>query len=98
MAMTAALIALGGCSVGRPATDATGEEIFTQLCVRCHGADLQGVVGPALGPGSELAGETDDFIAFTIIHGRGRMPSFASTLSEDQVDRVVAYIREVQRG
>lgn len=98
MAMTAALIALAGCSTARPAADATGEEIYTQLCVRCHGADLQGVIGPPLGPGSDVAEETDEYIEFTIIHGRGRMPSFSSTLDEDQLGRLVAHIRGVQQG
>jgi mono/diheme cytochrome c family protein len=98
MAMAAALVALGGCALGRPAADATGEEIYGQLCARCHGASLGGVIGPDLGPGSEVADETDDFIEFTIIHGRGRMPSFSSTLDGAQIDRLVAYIREVQRG
>lgn len=98
MAMTAALIALGGCSLGKPPVDATGEEIYNQLCARCHGADLEGVVGPALGPGSDVAGEPDDFIEFTVVHGRGRMPSFASTLDEAQIRRLVTYIREVQQG
>lgn len=96
MAATVALIALGGCTVGRPAPDATGEEIYAQLCVRCHGADLEGLIGPALGPGSDLVGETDEYLDFTIVHGRGRMPSFSSTLDQAQIDRLVSYIREVQ--
>lgn len=98
MATAAALIALGACSLGRPAEDATGEEIFAQLCSRCHGADLQGGIGPSLGPGSAVADATDEFIEFTVVHGRGRMPSFSSTLDQDQLDRLVAYIREVEQG
>jgi mono/diheme cytochrome c family protein len=98
MAMAAVFVALGGCALGRPAADATGEEIYDQLCARCHGANLEGVIGPALGPGSEVAEEADDFIEFTIIHGRGRMPSFSSTLGGAQIDRLVVYIRGVQRG
>jgi dihydro-heme d1 dehydrogenase len=89
-------IALVGCSVGRPAEDATGEEIYAQLCSRCHGADLSGAIGPSLGPGSLTAAETDEFLEFTIVHGRGRMPSFESSLDETQMDRLIAYIREVQ--
>ena len=51
-------VALGACS-GRPADDASGEEVYAQLCARCHGDDLSGGVGPALGPGSDLADEPD---------------------------------------
>lgn len=90
-------IAATGCSLGGAPEDATGEEIYVELCARCHGADMEGGVFPALGPGSSAADETDEYIEFTIVNGRGRMPSFPS-LRGQQVDRLVAYIREVQAG
>lgn len=96
--LAAALVvsmALTACSLGGPAEDATGEEIYSELCARCHRADLSGGVGPPLGPGSNASSETDEYIEFTIVNGRGRMPSFPS-LSGQQVDRLVAYVREVQ--
>lgn len=89
------VLALAACT-GRPAPDATGVEIYQQLCVRCHGADLGGAIGPALGPGSEIEAESDEFIRQTIHNGRGRMPSFARTLTDEQIDRVISYLREVQ--
>lgn len=92
------LVVVAGCSIGRPAEDATGEEIFSQVCSRCHSEDLSGAIGPPLGPGSNTATESDEFIVFTIHNGRGRMPSFSSVLSDAQVDRVVAYLRKVQFG
>lgn len=88
-------VSIAGC-VGRPADDATGEEIYLQLCSNCHGDQLQGAVGPALGPGSNAAEQPDDFLTVTITQGRGRMPSFESSLTEDQVERLVGYLREVQ--
>lgn len=91
----ALLVALTACSFGGPAEDAGGEEIYAELCARCHGADLGGGVGPALGPGSNSSSETDEYLEFTILNGRGRMPSFPS-LSQQQVDRLVAYMREVE--
>jgi len=94
--IVAVAVLLGACSLGRPADDATGEEIYSQLCARCHGADLGGGIGPAIGEGSPSAEETNDFLEFTIVNGRGRMPSFSTTLDDDQVDRLVAYIREEQ--
>ena len=90
-----AMALLTGCSLGGPADDATGEDIYAQLCARCHGADLDGGVGPALGPGSAAASEDDEYIEFTISEGRGRMPSFES-LQADQLDRLVDYVRGVQ--
>jgi mono/diheme cytochrome c family protein len=95
VAIAVSLVGLAGCT-GRPAPDATGVEIYQQLCVRCHGEDLGGRIGPALGPGSEIELESYDFIRQTIHDGRGRMPSFAQTLSDEQIDRVIDYLREVQ--
>lgn len=93
-----AVLATTSCTVGRPADDATGEEIYGQLCARCHGPELGGGVGPPIGPGSALVSETDEYILFTVVNGRGRMPSFSSSLDEAQLDRLVSYIREAQRG
>lgn len=75
---------------------AGGEVIYGQMCARCHSADLSGGVGPAIGPESNSASQPDEFLTLTITRGRGRMPSFQSTLSEEQIARLVAYIRERQ--
>ncbi|MGA8039669.1 MAG: cytochrome c, partial [Acidimicrobiia bacterium] len=72
--------------VGRPADDATGQEIYLQLCSNCHGDDLGGALGPGLGAGTDAAREPDEFLRITITDGRGRMPSFKSSLSDAQVE------------
>jgi len=92
------LLLVTACSVARPADDATGEEIYQQLCSNCHDDDLSGGLGPALGPESNSAGQPDEFLEITIIHGRGRMPSFSSSLSDAQLKRLIGHIREVQAG
>jgi mono/diheme cytochrome c family protein len=89
---------LVACSISEPPEDATGEEIYRSLCSNCHGDDLSGGVGPALGPGSFSSTQPDEFLVITIEHGRGSMPSFSSTLDDEQVLRLVAYLREVQEG
>ncbi|MEX0796098.1 MAG: cytochrome c [Acidimicrobiia bacterium] len=89
------LVVAAGCT-GRPAADATGEEIYLQLCSNCHGDDLGGGVGPALGSGSPAAEHPDTFLEASIVDGRGRMPSFRSSLDDDQLGRLIRYIREVQ--
>lgn len=91
----AAALALVGCDFGAPPEDATGSEIYAQLCARCHDADLSGGVGPALGPGSVAAQEGRDYMEFTIRNGRGRMPSFSS-LSDEQMSRLLEYLLEEQ--
>ena len=89
------LLALTACT-GPPRADATGQEIYEQVCSNCHGADLSGGIGPAIGPGSNAAAQDDEFLLLTITRGRGRMPSFDTTLSDDQIARVVDYLRTVQ--
>jgi mono/diheme cytochrome c family protein len=53
-------------------------------------------VGPALGAGSHAAEQPDGYLLTTITRGRGAMPSFSRTLSETQIEAVVAYLREQQ--
>jgi mono/diheme cytochrome c family protein len=82
--------------VGRPPEDATGEEIYLQLCANCHGDSLEGGIGPSLAAGSDAANPPDEFLRVSITDGRGRMPSFQSSLSDDQVGRLISFIREEQ--
>lgn len=89
-------LVVSACSIGRVADDAAGDEIYRQLCAGCHGADLNGGIGPPLGPGSNAAGRPREFLEFTVIHGRGRMPSFSSSLNDEQLERLVSYLREEQ--
>ncbi len=84
-----------GCATDLP-PDATGEDIYQALCTRCHGADLSGGIGPALGPGSQLVDRPDAYLIQTITVGLGRMPAFRNTLSEEQIVRVGDYLREQQ--
>ncbi|MGH3649319.1 MAG: c-type cytochrome [Acidimicrobiia bacterium] len=94
--LLAVALMVTACSVTKPAEDATGEELYANLCENCHSADLSGRIGPDIGPGSPSATEPDEFLEFTIMNGRGRMPSFSSSLDETQLERLVGYIREVQ--
>lgn len=91
------LSVLVAACAARPDPDAGGEEIFELMCARCHGVELDGRVGPPLGPGSEAATASDEFLRLTVTRGRGRMPSFAGSLTPEQIERVIAYIRQRQR-
>lgn len=91
----AVLLALMAC-VGPPSIDASGEEVYEQVCARCHGSDLNGGIGPALGVGSNSASQDDEFLRLTIAAGRGRMPSFRNTLTSEQIERVIEFLRSKQ--
>jgi mono/diheme cytochrome c family protein len=80
----------GGRMGGGPvAATATGAEIYQAKC-RCHGPDGKGGRAPVLTGG---AGKSDDEL-FKIIHdGKGKMPAFASQLSDDQIKKVAAEVK-----
>jgi mono/diheme cytochrome c family protein len=77
-------------------TDLSGSELFNMACSYCHGIDLEGGIGPALGPGSDASFEPDEFLEERIRNGIDEMPSFGGVFTDDQIDEIIAYIREVQ--
>lgn len=91
-------IALSAGACGEPlAADAPGDAIFAAICARCHGGSLEGAIGPQLG-GSDAPSvdQPESYFIQTVTRGQGRMPSFGTTLSEDQIQRVVDFILEQQ--
>lgn len=97
LAPALALVVLAACIPDIP-DDASPEVVYEMVCARCHGGDLEGGLGPPLGKGSPSADLPDDFIRMAITDGRGRMPSFVSTLTPQQIEDLVGYIRETQGG
>lgn len=94
--LTAVALLMAACAKPPP-LDASGLEIYEQVCSNCHGQDLSGAIGPDIGPDSNAASQDDAFLRLTITRGRGSMPSFGSTLAEEQIDRVIDYLRSRQR-
>ena len=88
---------LAGCGAGLD-DNATGEEIYNARCSSCHRKDLSGGIGPALGPGSEAVDRPREYYEITINAGKGRMPSFGSSLTDEQVARVIEYVISIQSG
>lgn len=86
---------LASCGAGLE-ENASGEEIFNARCGSCHRKDLTGGIGPALGPGSEAVDRPLEYYEITINTGKGSMPSFKSSLSVDQIQRVIDYVISVQ--
>ncbi|MBT8201749.1 MAG: cytochrome c [Acidimicrobiia bacterium] len=85
------LLALAGCA--ESSTD--GATVYSSQCSACHGATLQGGVGPALDASSPTATVDDDAIRTVIRNGASGMPANTS-LSDQQVDAVIEHIRQVQ--
>ncbi len=95
--LASTLAGCGGVVIG-DTEGLSGEELIDQVCSRCHGSDLGGGIGPALGPGSNAATNlTDEQIAGVLEVGPGAMPSFKQ-LSDEQVAGVIASLRQFQIG
>ncbi len=67
-------------------------------CSRCHGIDLEGIedTGPALGARSDAVEDSDSRLANRIREGKDEMPRFGSVLTDEQIDLIVSYLRDVQ--
>ncbi len=70
--------------------EAKPEEIVKQTCTTCHGANLEGSVGPNLQKvGSKYS---QDEIKGILMNGKGNMP--AGLVSGDGAAKVAAYLAE----
>lgn len=74
-------LAAAGCGAGE---QVDGAAVFERRCASCHGLEGQGGMGPP------LHGQATVDIVREGRPDRG-MPPFGETLSEEQIDAVVAY-------
>ena len=72
---------------------ATGQALYGDACVGCHGIQGQGQVGPTL----HGLGDPDEKIARNIVNGfPPRMPAFKGQYSAVQLKALVAYIQSLK--
>ena len=77
-----------------PAAIAAGDSIYHANCVACHGASLQGGIGPNLVDSTWIHGDKPEEIVATITHGvpaKG-MPTWGPILGNEKIGEVAAYI------
>lgn len=81
---------------GADAALVEGRDLWRANCSRCHGGAGGGGAGPSL-KGPWTSGRQPDYAAMvaTVTEGRGAMPRFGNSLSEDEVEAVVRYVREI---
>jgi mono/diheme cytochrome c family protein len=67
-----------------------GEKIYRNHCMVCHGAHLEGGLGPVL----EHVGsfQSKEQIHFIITNGRGTMPPFANYLDEGSIQILAEWL------
>jgi mono/diheme cytochrome c family protein len=100
---TAVLLALFLIQSQTPAMVASTEDgagLFKAKCVACHGADASGntPMGKNLKirdlRSAEVQGQSDAQLVKTITDGKGKMPAYGKSLSQEQIHQLVAFIRE----
>jgi cytochrome c oxidase cbb3-type subunit 3 len=75
-----------------------GRKLFLWYnCYGCHGGHAGGGMGPSLRDQTWLYGDRDDQIFDSIAQGRGKgMPTWGTRVPEDQIWKLVAYIKTLQ--
>ena len=75
---------------------AAGKEVFlgTAGCASCHTLADAGATG-AIGPNLDATKPPSELVVERVTNGQGGMPSFADTLSEEQIQDVAAYVSSV---
>ena len=76
---------------------AAGKEVFTANCGSCHTLADAGTTG-TIGPNLDESQPPVELAVDRVTNGQGAMPSFADTLSEQQIQDVAAYVSTATRG
>ena len=80
---------------------AEGKRLWADAgCYACHGAEAQGAVGPDLTDDEWRYRPTDRTVFNAIARGRSGtvMVAWSDTLSDDEIWKIVAWIRSLYRG
>jgi cytochrome c6 len=79
-----------------------GKDLYAKKCAMCHGANG---VANAMGKGSANLGDpewqgrtSDEAIAKVTLEGKNKMPKFEGKLTPEQVQAIVAHIREMKKA
>jgi mono/diheme cytochrome c family protein len=106
-AVLAATLAASACSAAGSETVDTatlslsdagkaGRDVYAANCAACHGRDLGGGSGPALGPGSGAAAASAETLQRIITGGASGMPAWAGILTAEEIADVVTFLTEAQ--
>lgn len=72
-----------------------GEAVYATNCAPCHQPNGEGNLRlfPALNGNALVTASQPTALIQTVLHGRGVMPAFASTLSNQELAAVLSYVR-----
>lgn len=78
-----------------PVDAAAAEAIYKASCLNCHGAELEGGVGPNL----QAVGSVQDRkqLHDIIMNGKGgMMPAFKSSLSDEEISNLAGWLADMK--
>ena len=77
-----------------------GQEIYSQICVTCHGPNLDGGIGPSLADAYWKHGDTSEAIMRSITKGIAgtEMIAYEYVYSEEDRQAVTDFIMDKQEG
>lgn len=76
----------------RMAVAQVGQQVFQLECAQCHGPSGEGGIGTRLAGNPRAANESN--VLSAVRFGRGSMPGFMGTLSDDEITAVTEYVRQ----
>ena len=91
--LTSVLLLAVSCRGGSQETETqtTGERLYAINCSTCHGPS-----GKGLASYPKLIGVADilngDYARTVVSQGRNLMPSFATTLTQEQINEIIDYV------
>jgi cytochrome c oxidase cbb3-type subunit 3 len=97
------ILSLSACEkknpfTGNPEAIKAGAELYRTHCERCHGPQGSGGVCPNLTDKDWKYGGSDKDIFRSIASGRpGGMPAWKDIISRDDIWKVIAYIRTLEK-
>lgn len=86
--------------VAAPQVEATGAEIYAEVCAQCHGPSGEGNIGPSLKDTAFQTANSDEAIFNTINlgHSATAMIGWGDILTADQIRQLVGFIRQLGGG
>lgn len=88
----------GSVAYSQTAAPADAATTFKSKCAACHGQDGSGsTLGKRLHApdlrSKEVQGQSNDALVQVVTKGKDNMPAFGNRLDNDQIQKLVAYIR-----
>jgi len=74
----------------------TGEQIYNNVCIACHQPDGKGIEGIYLPLAGNPAVTLEDptYLITVILNGRGGMPRFNTTYSDEELAGIATFVRQ----